>query len=885
MAKLNKIVRSDPLSRFSQVGPEAGAGFSLLSTAMETMYSRLAPAATEEMQQAGEELGRAQGEAAGGSLEVTYPDAVAGGKSSFDTVLRGEAVGASDGFPASLIETESSGRWGAYNNEVGAGGRRGHGGRLQFGAARLDDAARAGIVPRMSPAEFAKQSPEIQARVERWHFRDIDQNIERLGLNRFEGQTVSGVPITRDGIRAMAHLGGIGGAKKFLESGGKNNPSDVYGTSLRDYAARHGSGGGSVPVPSSPSVSFRNSEGKLEGKLYSPLAGPILQAHNIAAKSAYQATTLVRGQTALMELSRAFELDPEGFEREAGNVVDQIVEASDPSMRSAIRAELTEEMSRRGLGIVNAYQADVRQRASASNKALIDRYSEDYAAALATGDTDTANVMRGKLDDVLRHRQTLPGVIWTPEQSANVLRDAERSAVRQTGAARTAFEKQAKSDLDLIIKSAKAGRRSDNEEILSDPAVVAADPEKAREAAAFTALRDQRPDFLQMTPGDMLAAVEEMAAEDVSEEWQIDIVKAAGDMARENAKAWKADPVQRAADVLEVPPPDIEGAIASGDPAQIMTAMNDRADYMNDLVDRGYTPTKAFLSEGEAERMSVLLGSGADPSLRAMMAGAIVKGFGEDAVRVFEEIDGDALTMFAGKAMASGGRSSLAEEIMRGQQIMNEGVADIPSDKAVRDAFNADFQAAFLRVPGGLDAQPDIMKAARAIYAARVVGQSLDETQQTELMRESINAAMGGGRDKQNRQTGGVQPINGVSTVIPPGIAGADVEAAMIKALTGKPPHEGDGFAAGMANMGAALMGDLELDMSAFEAASPQGMPQFIGRPITRDTINGATVGLVATGGKSYMMSIEVGDHTYYATDKLGNYFVFDMDAFLEASE
>lgn len=164
-------------------------------------------------------------------------------------------------FPNTLIRTESGGNWQAYNNEEGAGGHRGHGGRLQFGTARLQDAARAGIIPQMTAAEFARQPEAVQARVEQWHFGDIDRQAEGMGLGRFIGQTVNGVQITQNGIRAMAHLGGIGGARQFLESGGSHNPSDAYGTSLLDYARTHGGSaeyggasdsGGNSAVPQQP---------------------------------------------------------------------------------------------------------------------------------------------------------------------------------------------------------------------------------------------------------------------------------------------------------------------------------------------------------------------------------------------------------------------------------------------------------------------------------------------------------------------------------------------------------------------------------------------------------------------------------------------------------
>ena len=145
----------------------------------------------------------------------------------------------SGAFPESLIRTESGGNWQALNNEQGAGGV-GHGGRLQFGHGRLEDATRAGIIPNMTPQQFAQASPEIQMAVENWHFADIDRAIDASGGLDV---TINGVPMTRDALRSVAHLGGIGGMNRFIETGGGYNPSDAYGTSLMDYARTHGGSG------------------------------------------------------------------------------------------------------------------------------------------------------------------------------------------------------------------------------------------------------------------------------------------------------------------------------------------------------------------------------------------------------------------------------------------------------------------------------------------------------------------------------------------------------------------------------------------------------------------------------------------------------------------
>ncbi len=165
---------------------------------------------------------------------------------SWGNIYTPEQLGAAAGFspsasgPAGLVNSESGGNWNALNNE-------GYGGRLQFGNARLADAAKAGLVPKgTTGAQFSQMTPAQQQKVEAWHFQDVDKQANNLGLSRYIGQTVAGVPITRDSIRAMAHLGGVGGVKKFIETGGKYNPADSNGTKLSDYGRRFaGSQGGS----------------------------------------------------------------------------------------------------------------------------------------------------------------------------------------------------------------------------------------------------------------------------------------------------------------------------------------------------------------------------------------------------------------------------------------------------------------------------------------------------------------------------------------------------------------------------------------------------------------------------------------------------------------
>ena len=98
----------------------------------------------------------------------------------------------------------------------------------QFGAARLAD-YKAASGDRFTQDEF-KQDDVLQEKVMAWHLSDIDQAIAGLG-DKAQGYN-------KDGLRAVAHLGGKSGMAKYVKSGGTYDPSDELGTSLSDYYAK-----------------------------------------------------------------------------------------------------------------------------------------------------------------------------------------------------------------------------------------------------------------------------------------------------------------------------------------------------------------------------------------------------------------------------------------------------------------------------------------------------------------------------------------------------------------------------------------------------------------------------------------------------------------------
>ena len=119
---------------------------------------------------------------------------------------------------------ESSGEWTIYN-KIGCIGT------YQFQVATLEYLGYSGIT-----FEKFKTNPEIfPAELQEEALRALI-SYNGLALKQFEqyiGQTIRGVLITRSGLLAAAHLGGIGGVKSFLIN--NKNSQDMYGTSIRDY--------------------------------------------------------------------------------------------------------------------------------------------------------------------------------------------------------------------------------------------------------------------------------------------------------------------------------------------------------------------------------------------------------------------------------------------------------------------------------------------------------------------------------------------------------------------------------------------------------------------------------------------------------------------------
>lgn len=125
---------------------------------------------------------------------------------------------------------ESNNNWKVYN-------KYGYIGQFQLGKEALKDVGYGHIKFK----EFIK-NPSIFPQKDQKDAvtKLIKKNSERLDkyFIKYIGKNIKGIPITKSGILAAAHLGGTGGVKLFLDTNGNVNKKDAFNTSIASYLSR-----------------------------------------------------------------------------------------------------------------------------------------------------------------------------------------------------------------------------------------------------------------------------------------------------------------------------------------------------------------------------------------------------------------------------------------------------------------------------------------------------------------------------------------------------------------------------------------------------------------------------------------------------------------------
>ena len=943
MAEIRKIVRSAPLSNFSRVAPDGGSGFAAIAAMAQEAYDFLEPIAMErEAQRGDEDAGQNRAQRILGDNRIPVapqaaPRSPLGNPNEPPTAQSGAAPSITTSpLPPSLLSTESGGDLGALND-------LGYGGRGQFGDARLEDAFRAGAIDRLvTGAEYSRLPEPMQRRVEQWHVNDILDFVQRNGLDQYIGQQINGVTVTPDGLVAVAHLGGTDGLRRYLTSGGRYNPADANGTSLAnymrthqgDYVLRGGSGadtlsgpaGGPVPptmamdpslpgdvrnalfpptqvgpqvqggyeglvpastapvpAPQAPAPTLiRNGEGRLEARLYSPAAGPIRQAYNAAYMARTLAETGMASQADLMSLSQQHADDPEGFLAAARQYSDQTAANTDPRLRRDVRAQMDEEINRRYLGMLDQQYRTTQARAEDALSAQAEMWSQDYAAAIASGNADEIARTQARLQSVLAAREAMPGSTWSPERSQLFMRNAQQAGQRQIEQQREQRAGEYRDSLRTIIAARRDGLTAADETVLSDPAAWAADPALAQEAAAWIEFRDQFPAFEGLPPAQQQAVIADLRAQPVQDEYQIAMIGKAEEAASAGQRAWAEDPIARAAEVLPTAPPPIP-AYDPANPQAMMNALTARAEYANGLVQQGYVARPTFFSRAEADDLSLAMGKDMPDEVRLALAQAVALGLGDNAIFAFDQLNLDPVLGHSGRMLASGGDAATAMEALRGQRMLDEGLVSIPAALTRIDAVAPEISEALSGIPANdVEMLSSITAYAQAIYAANARGVDPDSQQAKDLMATAIQRAMGQSEDANGRTTGGVQRVLNGSVWLPVGMSG-DLVNERLRDMV--PPS---GLGAGFQDMAEAFNDSRDVRLARWRASQPEGiapsLPYVGTQPMPPGLLRSAR--LVPVGGENgsvYRMEIVRSGTVLDVVTESGDIFYLDLKRMMEA--
>lgn len=397
-------------------------------------------------------------------------------------------------------------------------------------------------------------------------------------------------------------------------------------------------------------------------------------------------------------------------------------------------------------------------------------------------------------------------------------------------------------------------------------------------------LVEQRPDFMRAPPSVQRTMLAEEEARPKASSDELDISKTMREALEENEKAWKEDPIAHAQNIglgeISELPEDLSGMTAP-EIAQSLFRRGAFSDSLTGEGDRpGWVDDAPLFTKAERERFTELAGQDMPPPERAKLAEAFALAFGDDAPRRIAEVSDDPLFDYVGGLLSNGGNPKLARDVFAGQRAIASKDVPLPEVPQRRQTWFVEFQGLF-DDDFEAGARDSVIAAADALYASRARGNPdrsdgrISETEYLQAVHEVLGGTgkYGGGGLFGEAARGGVQEINGLPTLVPPGVAGRDIERAWSE--LGRELSFGTIASAEVADIGAATSDTLRA-LSVSGAA-----PQFGGQPMDANTW--ANTGLRALRDGTYALIYThptLGQTV--AMDENGDVFELDLRKLLE---
>lgn len=330
MVKLNRVTRSPTVSNYSRVAPEGGILLSGLAGIAQEAYEVLAPVATDQMTRSGMEEGTRAAQELMGQPEFQYtapPTARYSSSNGTAPVLGVNSGGIMD----ILDRTEGAGDYTTLFGHSQRDGGRFAG--IDVTQMTLDDLANFQSVSGDYGQWVSGQVGRVATPIGRYQIvgTTLRRTAQQLGL---PGNTVFTPEIQDQMFQHLANArlrsaSTMSGKMEALrnEWEGFQHVSDAdLSAAIRDYEAgdtasverpRLDATMSSMNAPTEatvPETTIRNSEGRIEPRMYSPLSDPILQAHNAAAEMTFVAETTNQFTQTIMGISNETTGDPDAFQ-------------------------------------------------------------------------------------------------------------------------------------------------------------------------------------------------------------------------------------------------------------------------------------------------------------------------------------------------------------------------------------------------------------------------------------------------------------------------------------------------------------------------------------------------------------------------------------------
>lgn len=451
----------------------------------------------------------------------------------------------------------------------------------------------------------------------------------------------------------------------------------------------------------------------------------------------------------------------------------------------------------------------------------------------------------------------------------------------QNGIARAEKEAETEAKLEAKERSAAIGKRlgdianiagkdrvAVDEVWLSDPEVQA-HPDFPKTKAALD-LRTERGDLPYLTVPELDALIAEEAARPVTEPFQAERLEVLEGYREKAATGWRRDPIAFAAgNGFKVP--DLP-AFDPANPDDFRAGLEARVAFSSALQEAGYTRQAIPLTLDEQEALKSAISVEADPAARARLARDLTETIGRGAPGVLTALVDDPVFLHAGGFLAAGGNDGLAREMLRGQQVMDQGNVVMPPAKdRIAPVFDQ-IGDMFADVPGGEIIQGQIVAAADALYAARSRRLDPAGAVDEDLYNQALHEVLGGtGRYGRGDATGGVAEIGGRLTALPTGVSVDDFEAAVMglrRDLMGR--RLGDDPKATPEDRAA------RAEKALTGASVSGGMPLIGGARLTPDDWGDAQ--FIAVGPDQYSIVFQRrGGDMQAVDDQTGEAYVFDL--------